>query len=55
MKSEGLAYFTDTYMTSAGLIIFFVFFIAMLAWIFRSSSTQTYKYAEQLPLKQDGE
>lgn len=55
MKAEGLKYFTDTYMTSAGLIIFFTLFISMLIWVFRASGKQNYQYVEQLPLKQDGE
>lgn len=55
MKAEGLKYFTDTYMTSIGLILFFTFFVSMLIWVFRASAKQSYHYIEQLPLKQDGE
>ncbi len=55
MKTEGLKFFTDTQLTSVGLIIFFTLFISMLIWVFRVTGKQTYQYVEQLPLKQDGE
>ncbi|MFS4457714.1 CcoQ/FixQ family Cbb3-type cytochrome c oxidase assembly chaperone [Bdellovibrio sp. HCB2-146] len=54
MKQEGLKFFTDTYLTSFGLLIFFLFFIGVMVWIYRKSSVNLYQRMEQLPL-QDGE
>jgi Cbb3-type cytochrome oxidase component FixQ. len=54
MKQEGLAYFTDTYLTAIGLLIFFLFFCAVLLWINRKSAKQFYGKMEQIPLN-DGE
>lgn len=50
MKQVGLTYFSDTFITSLGLLIFLVFFIGMLIWVHRRSSTELYQYLEQLPL-----
>lgn len=52
--TDGLKYFTDTYLTSIGLILFFTFFIAVLFWIFRKGSTQFYNKAAQIPFENDG-
>ncbi|MEN0059688.1 MAG: cbb3-type cytochrome c oxidase subunit 3 [Bdellovibrio sp.] len=54
MKQDGLKFFTDTQMTSLGLIIFFVFFAGVLLWVFRKSSGTLYSKMENMPLK-DGE
>lgn len=54
MKQEGLMYFTDTHLTTAGLLIFFLFFIGVLFWVFRKSSSELYNHLEKMPLK-DGE
>lgn len=53
MKQEGLKFFTDTYMTSMGLIIFFAFFVGVLFWVYRKSSTETYAQLEKMPLDGD--
>ncbi len=54
MKQEALKFFTDTHLTSIGLLIFFLFFVGVMLWIYRSSSTEIYRRMEQMPLK-DGE
>lgn len=51
---EGLAYFTDTHLTSIGLLIFFFFFAAVLWWTSRKDSRRLYQRVENLPLE-DGE
>lgn len=55
MKNEGLAYFSDTYLTSLGLVIFFIFFVAMIFWVYRKQSKELYNYVEQLPLTEGSE
>jgi cbb3-type cytochrome oxidase subunit 3 len=42
---EGLAYFTDTYLTSIGLLIFFLFFVGVF-W--RTSRPQNKKLHQRL-------
>lgn len=54
MKQEGLKYFTETHLTALGLLIFFLFFIGVLFWVYRKSSSSLYSKMEQMPLK-DGE
>jgi cbb3-type cytochrome oxidase subunit 3 len=54
MKQDGLQYFTDTYLTAIGLMIFFLFFVGVLVWINRKSAKKFYGKMEQLPLS-DGE
>ena len=54
MKQEGLRYFTDINLTSAGLVIFFGFFVCLLFWVYRKSSKDLYSKAANLPLM-DGE
>jgi cbb3-type cytochrome oxidase subunit 3 len=46
---EGLTYFTDTYLTSMGLLIFFLFFLGVVWWVSRAESRKLYRYAENLP------
>lgn len=48
---EGLSYFTDTYLTSVGLLIFFVFFLAVVWWVSRTHSWKLYSYVETLPFE----
>ena len=50
---DGLKYFTDTYLTSIGLLLFFTFFVAVVFWVFRKGSKQFYNQTAQMPL--DGE
>lgn len=54
MKQAGLMYFTDIHLTVGGLMIFFLFFIGVMFWVYRKSSSQLYSHVEQIPLK-DGE
>ena len=54
MKQEAFKLFTQTYLTSIGLIIFFGFFIGVVLWVYRSPSQELYDRMEKLPL-QDGE
>ena len=51
---EGLSYFTDTYLTVIGLIIFVSFFCGVVLWVNRKIAKGFYGEMEQLPLK-DGE
>lgn len=54
MKKEGLAYFTDTYLTSIGLLIFFCFFLGVVWWTSRRHSRELYRRLETLPLQEGG-
>lgn len=54
MKQDGLKFFTDTHLTSIGLMIFFLFFVGVMFWIYRRNSKELYSGMEQLPLN-DGE
>lgn len=54
MKQLGLSFFTDTNLTAAGLLIFFVFFIGVLWWTSLGGNKAAYRKLEQLPLN-DGE
>ncbi|MNK12032.1 Cbb3-type cytochrome oxidase component FixQ [compost metagenome] len=54
MKQEALKFFSDTHLTALGLLIFFGFFVGVLLWVYRKSSTNIYAQLEQLPLK-DGD
>lgn len=47
---DGLKHFSDTYLTSIGLLIFFIFFVAVIVWVFRKGSKSFYNHAAQLPL-----
>lgn len=53
MKQQGLLYFTDTYLTTFGLIIFFTFFIVMFIWIMSKKRADYVNYMSQLPLQED--
>ena len=53
MKQEGLAFFTDTHLTTLGLLIFFVFFLSMLIWTLRKTQKAVYRELAKIPL--DGE
>ena len=51
MKQEGLLYFTDTYLTTLGLLIFFAFFVSMLFWVSRPYNKKKFKHLEQMPIE----
>lgn len=51
MKQEALKYFTDTYLTAFGLVIFFAFFVGVLLWVYRKQSTVHYARMLELPLQ----
>ena len=55
MKQDGLLYFSDTYLTSLGLIIFFIFFASMLFWVNRRNSKALYGRLEHLPFEDGSE
>ena len=55
MKQEALKYFTQTYLTSMGLIIFFAFFVGLLIWVYRRHSGVHYARMTSIPLQDDGE
>ena len=54
MKQMGLEHFTDLYLTSAGLLIFFIFFISMLVWVFAKQNQKRFEQMSILPLEQEG-
>ena len=51
MKSLGLKYFTDTDLTSLGLVIFLVFFLIMFIRTMSRGSQKKFEYLAQLPLE----
>ena len=51
MKSLGLKYFTDTDITSLGLVIFLVFFLIMFIRTMSRGSQKKFEYLAQLPLE----
>ncbi|MBC7466650.1 MAG: cbb3-type cytochrome c oxidase subunit 3 [Bdellovibrio sp.] len=50
---EGLKYFTDTHLTSIGLLLFFTFFVGIVFWVFRKGSKNYYNQSAQMPLEDD--
>lgn len=53
MKQDGLMYFTDTYLTAVGLLIFFLFFVGVVVWVNRKQGKTYYKRMEQIPLNDE--
>tara|TARA_B100001248_G_scaffold259870_1_gene246807 strand:- start:6687 stop:6857 length:171 start_codon:yes stop_codon:yes gene_type:complete len=53
MKQEGLKYFTDTHLTAIALVIFFVFFVVMVAVVYSKNRKKYYERLSKLPLKGD--
>lgn len=53
MKQEGLKFFSDIYLTNTALVLFFLVFLGVGFWVFRSGSKEHYKHMSQLPLKKD--
>ena len=51
MKSVGLEYFTDTYLTTLGLLIFFGLFIVILAMQIKNFHSEKIKRFENLPFE----
>ncbi len=48
--------FTDTSITAIGLLIFFVWFLGLCAWVFlRKGAFREYEALAQFPLREDGE
>ncbi len=54
MKAEGLRFFTDTYLTVIGLIIFFSFFVGLLFWVRVRAKQGVYQRLQSLPLLDGG-
>lgn len=50
---DGLMYFTDTYLTLIGLIIFFGWFVLMLIWVLKLTPKKQHDFMSMLPLKND--
>ncbi len=50
MKQEGLTFFTDTWMTLIGLVIFFTFFIVMIIRV-RKVKDEYYETMSKMPLE----
>lgn len=55
MKQEGLSYFTDTAMVSVALLIFFTWFIGMVAWVCRDGAKQRNEKLSMIPLRDGGD
>lgn len=53
MKQEGLAFFTDTWMTLIGLLIFFIFFVSMIIKV-RRIKDEYYEVMSKMPLEDQG-
>lgn len=53
MKSLILSQFPMIYLTCAGLLIFFGFFIGVLAWVFRKGGREVYDRIAPMPLRED--
>lgn len=47
---DGLEYFTDTYLTIIGLILFLTFFTGVLFWTSLKPNKENYKKLERIPL-----
>ena len=45
--------FASAHAGTLGLLIFFVFFMAMTAWIFRPGAKKKYERDAQIPLKDE--
>ena len=51
MKQEGYKYFTDTHLTVIGMMIFFIWFIAMLYWVLKATPKKQHDFMAQIPLR----
>ncbi len=54
MKALALSQFQQLNLTTAGLLIFFVYFCGVVWWVSRKSTRQTYQNLQNLPFE-DGE
>lgn len=54
MKSLGLTFFTDTYLTVVGLLIFFSLFVLILILQVKSYTPNKVKHFEKLPFEGEG-
>jgi cbb3-type cytochrome oxidase subunit 3 len=50
MLREGLAFFTDTYLTMIAFALFFVTFVGIVLWTYRRSARSHYDEMARLPL-----
>ncbi len=53
MKQEGLLFFTDTWLTLIGLVIFFSFFVYMIICVYKSDPNYI-KRMSNIPLNKEG-
>ena len=51
MKSLALKDFPFTELTAGALILFFIVFVGVIAWVHRPGSRRTYNQIEKLPLE----
>jgi cbb3-type cytochrome oxidase subunit 3 len=51
MKQQALSYFTDIHLTIFGMFLFLAVFVGVVLWSYRRGANETYRYMEQLPLK----
>lgn len=54
MKQQGLAFFTDIHFTVIGLLIFMIFFAAVVFFAYRKSAKEHYQEMANLPLEEGG-
>lgn len=52
MKQEGLLFFTDTWLTLIGLVLFFGFFVVMLIKV-KMIKKEYYEYMSNMPLTEE--
>jgi len=48
---DGLLYFTDTYLTAIGLVIFFSFFLGVVWWASLPVNKKRFRHYETLPFE----
>lgn len=51
MKQEGLSYFTDTWLTLIGLLIFFIYFVYMIVKVYQVKNDY-FEVMSQMPLEE---
>lgn len=54
MKQEGLLFYTDTWLTLVGLMIFFSFFVYMIIMVYKTH-TDYFDKMSKIPLEEDAE
>lgn len=55
MLSAGMKYFTEIPLSVAGMLIFFIAFLAASFWTFRVRSSKFYQQMAEQAIRQEGE